>query len=77
MGGRILAGSLSRTLDSAGNARLEADVTNIDFAAFLPFIDDAGSVAALRGAGALSIDVNFAAADGTLQDGRCKTGASR
>ena len=48
LGGRTMTGSLSRTLDDAGNARLEADVTNIDFAAILPFIDDATSVAALR-----------------------------
>ena len=72
LGGRTMAGSLSRTLDEAGNARLEADIANIDFAAFLPFIDDAASMAALRGAGALSIDVNFAAADGALKDGRFK-----
>ncbi len=72
LGGRTMAGSLSRTLDATGNARLEADVANIDFAAFLPFIDDAGSMAALRGAGALSIDVNFGAGDGALQDGRFK-----
>jgi hypothetical protein len=72
LGGRTLAGSLSRTLDDDGNAHIEADVANIDFAAFLPFIDDAGSMAALRGAGALSIDVNFAGADGKLKDGRFK-----
>lgn len=72
LGGRTMSGSLSRTVDDAGNARLEADVTNIDFAAFLPFIDDATSLAALRGAGALSIDVNFEPAGGKLVDGRFK-----
>jgi hypothetical protein len=72
LGGRTMTGSLSRTVDDAGNSRLEADVTNIDFAAFLPFIDDATSVAAMRGAGALSIDVNFAPAGGRLIDGRFK-----
>jgi len=72
LGGRRLSGSVSRTLDDAGNARFEADVANIDFAAFLPFIDDAGSMAALRGAGALSIDVNFDGARGKLVDGRFK-----
>jgi hypothetical protein len=72
LGGRTMTGSLSRTLDDAGNSRLEADVTNIDFAAFLPFIDDATSVAAMRGAGALSIDVNFEPAAGKLVDGRFK-----
>lgn len=72
LGGRTMTGSLSRTVDDAGNSRLEADVTNIDFAAFLPFIDDATSLAAMRGAGALSIDVNFEPAGGTLVDGRFK-----
>src|SRR3546814_16370832 len=67
-----MTGSLARTLDDAGNSRLEADVTNIDFAAVLPFIDDPTSLAALRGAGALSIDVNFEPAAGKLVDGRFK-----
>ena len=70
LGGRTMTGNLSRTIDDAGNSRLEADVTNIDFAAVLPFIDDATSVAAMRGAGALSIDVNFDSAAGKLVDGR-------
>lgn len=72
LGGRTMTGSLSRSVDDAGNSRLEADVTNIDFAAFLPFIDDATSLAAMRGAGALSIDVNFEPAGGKLVDGRFK-----
>lgn len=72
LGGRTMTGSMARHVDDAGNSRLEADVSNIDFAAFLPFIDDATSVAALRGAGALSIDVNFEPAGGKLVDGRFK-----
>ncbi|MFD2649859.1 AsmA-like C-terminal domain-containing protein [Devosia albogilva] len=72
LGGRTMTGTLSRGLDDAGNSRLEADVTNIDFAAFLPFIDDSASVAAVQGAGALSIDVNFSPAGGKLIDGRFK-----
>ena len=72
LGGRTMRGSISRTLDEAGNARLEADFTNVDFAAFLPFIDVDGSAMALRGGGALSIDVNFDAAAGKLVDGRFK-----
>ena len=69
LGGRTMVGNLSRTVDEEGNSRLEADVTNIDFAAFLPFIDDPASLAAVRGAGALSIDVNFSPAGGELIDG--------
>jgi hypothetical protein len=72
LGGRTLTGSLARSVDEAGNSRLEADVSNIDFAAFLPFLDDSTSLIAMRGAGALSIDVNFEPAGGKLVDGRFK-----
>jgi len=72
LGGRTMRGSLSRVVDDEGETRLEADVTNFDFAAILPFIDDDSSLLALRGAGALSIDVNFAAPGGKLIDGRFK-----
>ncbi len=72
LGGKTMVGNLSRTVDDAGGARLEADVTNIDFASFLPFIDDAQSVAAVRGAGALSIDVTFAPNTGKLVNGAFK-----
>lgn len=71
LGGRTLFGTLSRTVNDAGGSRLEADITNIDFAAFLPFIDDPASMAAVRGAGALSIDVSFDPA-GKLTTGRFK-----
>ena len=72
LGGKTMVGSLSRTIDDSGRSRLEADVTNIDFASFLPFIDDQQSVAAIRGAGALSIDVTFAPETGKLLDGAFK-----
>lgn len=72
LGGRTMAGGIARTVNDAGAVRIEADVTNIDFAAFLPFIDDPTSMAALRGAGSLSIDVNFARSGGKLVDGRFK-----
>jgi hypothetical protein len=72
LGGRTMTGTISRIVDDTGLARLEADVTNIDFAAFLPFIDDATSVAAMRGAGALSIDVNFDRVGGKLTNGLFK-----
>lgn len=72
LGGRTLFGTLSRTVDDAGGARLETNITNIDFAAFLPFIDDPASMAAIRGAGALSIDVSFAPVTGKLTSGQFK-----
>ncbi|MET3925271.1 AsmA-like C-terminal domain-containing protein [Devosia sp. 2618] len=72
LGGRVMTGGLSRTVDDDGGSRLEADVTNIDFAAFLPFIDDPTSMAAMRGAGALSVDANFTKDGGKLIDGNFK-----
>jgi hypothetical protein len=72
LGGRTMTGTLSRTVSEEGNSRLEADISNLDFAALLPFLDDPTSLAALRGAGALSIDVNFQPAGGKLVDGRFK-----
>lgn len=71
LGGRAMTGTLARTVDDTGASRLEVDVTNIDFAGFLPFLDDPTSVAAVRGAGALSIDVNFGRA-GDLRNGQFK-----
>src|SRR5690606_41123311 len=52
--------------------RLQADVTYIDFAAFLPFIDDHDSMAAMRGAGAVSIDVTFTPDEAKLIGGNFK-----
>ncbi|MEO5805723.1 AsmA-like C-terminal domain-containing protein [Devosia sp.] len=72
LGGKTMDGSVARTVDDAGGVRLEADVTNIDFASFLPFIDDPASLIAIRGAGALSIDVNFAPGTGKLSGGAFK-----
>lgn len=72
IGGRKVVGSLDRTIDDDGVRRLQADVTNIDFAAFLPFIDDQDSMAAMRGAGAVSIDVTFQPDDGKLIGGDFK-----
>ncbi|KKC38742.1 hypothetical protein WH87_07430 [Devosia epidermidihirudinis] len=72
LGGRTMTGSLSRKIDDEGGSRLQADVTNLDFAALLPFLDDPTSTAAVRGAGALSIDVGFSAGGGKLLGGRFK-----
>ncbi len=72
IGGRQVVGTIDRTIDDDGVRRLQADVTNIDFAAFLPFIDDEDSMAAMRGAGAISIDVTFTAEDAKLIGGDFK-----
>ena len=69
LGGRKMAGSISRTVSEDGTARLNADIANIDFASIMPFIDDPASLMALRGAGALSIDVDFDEATGKVKGG--------
>ncbi len=72
IGGQTIFGTLERSLDDDGTRRLQADVTNLDFSAFLPFIDDRESLAAMRGAGAISIDVTFDADSGKLTGGAFK-----
>ncbi len=58
-GGQIMHGSVEREVVADGTARLTADITNMDFASFLPFIDDPDGMMGVVGAGALSIDVGF------------------
>lgn len=70
VGGRTVSGTLDRIVAEDGTSRLKVDVLNLDFAALLPFIDDATSMAAMRGAGALSIDIGFDPAGGKLVDGQ-------
>lgn len=72
IGGRTVVGTVERSVDGDGKRRLRADVTNLDFSAFLPFIDDHEAMAAMRGAGAISLDVRFGGADGKLIDGGFK-----
>ncbi len=72
LGGRTMVGSVARTLDHDGGSRLAVDISNIDFASFMPFIDDPDSLIAIRGAGALSIAVDFAPGTGKLLDGNFK-----
>ncbi|SFV31621.1 AsmA-like C-terminal region [Devosia crocina] len=67
--GRAVTGSVERVASDAGDTRLRIDATNLDFAAALPFIDDASSMAAMRGAGALSLDVAFNGQTGKVIDG--------
>jgi hypothetical protein len=70
LGGRVMHGTVARVIDKDGAARLTASITNIDFASLLPFIDDPDSMMAIRGAGALSVDVRFNAASNRVIDGK-------
>ncbi|QQR40794.1 hypothetical protein [Devosia rhizoryzae] len=72
IGGRTVVGSIERSLDEDGTRRLQADITNLDFSALMPFVDDRDAVAAMRGAGAVSIDVTFTGDTGKLIDGEFK-----
>lgn len=69
IGNRQVTGTFERIKTENNTSRLKADVINLDFAALLPFIDDATAMAAMRGAGALSIDVGFDPAGDKLVDG--------
>ncbi|GHA10793.1 hypothetical protein GCM10007989_01300 [Devosia pacifica] len=59
VGGRRMTGSILRTLEGEDRSRLEIDMTNMDFASILPFLDDPASLVAVRGAGAISMDIVF------------------
>src|SRR5690606_1015793 len=72
IGGRKVFGTVDRSLDADGTRRLQADVTNLDFSAVIPFIDDRDSIAAMPGAGAVSIDVTFTPDEGKLVGGAFK-----
>ena len=72
IGGRSVVGTLERIVAEDGTARLGADISNIDFSALLPFIDDRDSLVGMQGAGALSINVGFDAPGGKVTEGAFK-----
>ena len=72
IGAQTVFGTVERSLDADGTRRLQADVTNLDFSAFVPFINDPDSIAAMPGTGALSIDVTFSSEEGKLLGGAFK-----
>lgn len=56
--GRTMQGTMTRSLTDEG-AKVEADIADIDFSTVIPFLDDAQGIAALRGVGALSAQVDY------------------
>lgn len=68
-GTQTMNGIIERTTDPDGSTRLKADITNIDFASFMPFIDDSSSIISVEGAGALSLDIRFSLETGRVVDG--------
>src|SRR6185312_12354347 len=57
--GQTMQGDFSRTVNEDGTSKLSSNITNMDFASFLPFINDPDSVMGVIGTGAVSIDVDF------------------
>ena len=66
--GSVMQGDFARTVGSDGTARLTSNITNMDFASFLPFINDPDSVMGVVGTGAVSMDVGFDA-QGKISNG--------
>jgi len=69
LGGRKITGSFERVVGDDGKSRISANVINIDFASFLPFMDDPEATVAMRGAGAFSADLTFDTQSGKIEDG--------
>ena len=68
--GQTLEGEIVRESDAQGNA-IEADIRNLDFSTIIPFLDDANSLAALRGTGNLGLSVALEAGSrGRVQSGQ-------
>ncbi len=57
--GKRMQGTILRTVNSEGNARLVSEMTNLDFSAFVPFMDDPDAQVALHGTGGVIIDVEY------------------
>lgn len=68
-GGTVMNGILERVVEDGNVARLKASITNLDLAAFMPFINDPDSMTAIVGASAVSIDVGFDAGTGKIKEG--------
>lgn len=67
--GQTMRGEVARQVGDDGQVQLTANISNIDFSSFLPFINDTDSVIGVVGAGALSIDVSFDGKTGKIENG--------
>jgi hypothetical protein len=68
-GGTVMNGNVERLIRADGGSQLRASVTNLDFASFMPFVNDPQQMIALVGPTALSMEVDFSAA-GKVEGGR-------
>lgn len=53
-------GTILRRVEDDGSVRLLSSISNLDFSAFIPFMDDPDGMMAVHGNGDLAIDVRFA-----------------
>ncbi|HVW91081.1 MAG TPA: AsmA-like C-terminal domain-containing protein, partial [Devosia sp.] len=67
--GQTMRGEVAREVADDGTVKLSADISNIDFSSFMPFINDPDSVMGIVGTGQLSIDVDFDGKTGRVEDG--------
>tara|TARA_R100000365_G_scaffold3160_1_gene9928 strand:- start:1204 stop:4626 length:3423 start_codon:yes stop_codon:yes gene_type:complete len=68
--GETMDGEIVREMGAQG-ATIKADIRNLDFATIIPFLDDANSLAALRGTGNLGLSVALEAGGrGGVQSGQ-------
>jgi len=63
IGGERMRGTISRNMQSDGSARLLNEIENMDFSAFVPFMDDPGAMVALHGTGGVIMDVELGMPD--------------
>lgn len=69
LAGRNISGRFQRSRNAAGDAVLNTQVKNLDFASLLPFIDDADGVIALKGTGDMDLEVLFDGRTGAVSGG--------
>ena len=68
-GGQTMQGDVTRKVETDGTVKLSSNITGMDFASFMPFINDPDSSVGIVGQGALSIDVDFDGSTGKVTDG--------
>ena len=63
IGGGRMRGTILRRVDADGTVHLINRIRNLDFSAFMPFMDDPDGQAALHGTGNVRVDVSFSGSE--------------
>ncbi len=69
LAGRTIKGSVARAVTADGGVSFTSALRDLDFASLLSFLDDPDALIAVRGAGALDIDVSIAPDGKTITKG--------